>query len=173
MAEDKATKDTISALNELIATCRDGIDGFRTAAEATTTESTRMIFSRRASTIEQSMAELEGVVRQLGGTPAESEHLAASIRHTWESAKAGLGARDDKGIIKFVVNGEEAAVKMYQSVLEKPLAPEVQMLVQRQLRGVEQNLAAMRALGGEAETTDRVGAAAGRDRVTSDSEFRA
>jgi len=170
---DNDTKDTISALNELIATCRDGIDGFRTAAEATKTESLRMLFSRRASSIEESMADLESFVRELGGTPTESEHLAASLRHTWESTIAGLGAHDDDGIIKFVVRGEEAAVKLYQAVLAKPLPPEVRLLAERQLSGVEHNLTAIRAIGGVVATTDRIVAAAGRERSSNDSEFRA
>jgi uncharacterized protein (TIGR02284 family) len=170
---DTNTKDIISAFNELIATCRDGIDGFRTAAEATTTESLRMLFSRRASAIEESMADLEGVVRELGGTPVESEHLAASLRHTWERSKAGLGAHDDEGIIKFVVSGEEAAVKMYRTVLGKPLPVEAKLLIERQLHGVEHTLTAMRAVGGIAATSDRIVAAAGRDRSRDDAGFRA
>lgn len=143
---DTNDKDTIAVLNDLIATCKDGLDGFAAAANAVKDPSIKRQFLSRLASIEQGKADLEATVRRLGGDPAESGHVSASIHRGWMNIKAAVTAHDDRQIVDEAIRGEEVAVKQYREALEKPLPDAVHGLVERQLRGVEENLASVRAL---------------------------
>jgi uncharacterized protein (TIGR02284 family) len=143
---DTNDKTTIAVLNDLIATCKDGIDGFTSAANAVKDPSITRQFLRRITWIEQGKADLEATVRRLGGDPTDSGHAAASLHRGWMNIKAAVSGHNDREIIEETIRGEEAAVKQYRDAIQKPLPEEIRVLVERQLRGAEENLAAVRTL---------------------------
>ena len=63
-------EDIISALDGLVATCRDGEQGFRAAAEAAQNAELRGLFLTYAQQRGDFRAELEDEIRRLGGTPS-------------------------------------------------------------------------------------------------------
>jgi uncharacterized protein (TIGR02284 family) len=144
---DTNDKTTIAVLNDLIATCKDGIDGFTAAANAVKDPSITRQFLRRITWIEQGKADLEATVRRLGGDPTDSGHAAASLHRGWLNIKAAVGGNNnDREVVEETIRGEEAAVKQYRDAIQKPLPEEIRVLVERQLRGAEENLAAVRTL---------------------------
>ena len=62
-------KATVSVLNDLIETCEDGVNGFRTAAAAVKSAEAKALFTSRVRVIELAAAELQAEVRRLGGNP--------------------------------------------------------------------------------------------------------
>ena len=70
-----ATKDVSSVLNDLIETCKDGAQGFRTAAEKVKDPSLQSLFSKYASQRAEYAKELQTLVTQIGGDPATSGHV--------------------------------------------------------------------------------------------------
>ena len=140
--------DVISVLNDLIETSKDGVNGFRTAAEAVQSGAAKAVFSTRAQLIERAMAELQAEVRRLGGDPERRGSVAGSLHRGWMNLKAAVTGGDDEAIIAECERGEEIAVKNFEDALEKDLPADVRSIVERQYRGTLQNLDKVRALRG-------------------------
>ncbi|MEO8909578.1 MAG: PA2169 family four-helix-bundle protein [Gemmatimonadaceae bacterium] len=145
MARDN--KETVSVLNDLIQTCKDGVNGFRTAASAVKNTEAKALFTSRAQVIERSAAELQAEVRRLGGDPETTGSVAAKIHRGWIDVKATVTGKDEATIITECERGEEVAVKNYEDARKKDLPPDVRALVERQYQGAVHNLERVRALG--------------------------
>jgi len=139
-------KDTVAVLNDLIATCKDGVEGFKSAADAVKNPTVKTLFITRVTAIEQSALDLQAAVRRLGGDPTDSGHAAASLHRGWMNIKSAVSGKDERAIIEEAVRGEDTAVAHYRDALEKPLPDTVRALVERQLHGAQQNLASVQSL---------------------------
>jgi uncharacterized protein (TIGR02284 family) len=143
---DTAFSDVITTLNDLIETCRDGISGFKTAAEGVTSPVAKEVFLSRIHLIEKGLGDLDTAVRRLGGAEVEHGHPSALVHRAWMNIKSAVTLRDDDAIIEEVVRGEEIAVKHYRDALTKPLPADIRAMVEIQTRGAELNLERARAL---------------------------
>ena len=141
------TKAVVSILNDLIETCKDGANGFRTAAEAVKHADAKALFSSRVPMIEGAAAELQAHVRRLGGDAETSGSVAAAVHRGWIDLKAAVTGKDDAAIITECERGEQLAVKNYEDALAKGLPADVRAIVERQYQGAVQNLERVRALG--------------------------
>ena len=65
----KTNEAVMSTLNNLIETCKDGENGFHTAADSVTNSQLRTLFNTYARQRAQFAAELQAEVRRLGGDP--------------------------------------------------------------------------------------------------------
>ncbi len=138
--------EAISVLNDLIETCKDGVNGFRTAADAVSNPRAKALFTSRAQVIEKASAELSAQVRQLGGDPEKTGSIAGAVHRGWINIKSVVTGKDDDAIIAECERGEDVAVNNYESALEKDLPPQVRTMVEQQYRGAVANRDAMRAL---------------------------
>jgi uncharacterized protein (TIGR02284 family) len=138
--------EVVSLLNDLVRTCEDGMSGFRLAADAVRNPDAQSLFRSRIQNIDRATTQLQDAVRRLGGDPTDRGHAAAPIHRGWINIKAVVTGHDDDAIIAEVVRGEEYAVQHYGEALEKDLPPDVRMIVERQARGVEDNLEMVRNL---------------------------
>ena len=145
MATD--TRDVISVLNDLIETCKDGVNGFRTAAAAVQSPEAKALFNSRVPIIEHAAEELQAQVVRLGGDPERTGSVAATLHRGWIDLKSAVTGRDDAAIITECERGEQVAVKNYEDALKKDLPADIRALVERQYRGTIQNLEKVRALG--------------------------
>ncbi len=144
MTEDN--KAAISVLNDLIETCTDGVNGFRTAATAVKHADAKALFTSRVQVIESAKAELQAEVRRLGGNPETGGSVAAKIHRGWIDLKAAVTGQDDAAIITECERGEQVAVKNYEDARKKNLPTGVLALVERQYQGTIQNLERVRSL---------------------------
>jgi uncharacterized protein (TIGR02284 family) len=154
MADD--TKAADSTLNDLIETCKDGVNGFRTAAEGVTRPDAKALFTSRVPAIERAASELQAEVRRLGGEPETTGSVAATVHRGWINLKAAVTGKDEAAVITECERGEEVAVKNYEDALKSGLPAESRAIVEQQYQGAVQNLAKVRALGsayGAAEPT--------------------
>ena len=140
-------KDTISTLNGLIETCKDGANVFREAAQAVSNSDAKTLFMSRIPIIERSAAELQAEVRRLGGDPEKSGSVAAAMHRGWMDLKAAVSGHDEAAILTECERGEELAVKNYEDALKKNLPAETRTIVEAQFRGTVSNLEKVRALG--------------------------
>jgi uncharacterized protein (TIGR02284 family) len=143
---DATFSDVIATLNDLIETCRDGINGFQTAAEGVTSPIAKEVFLSRVHLIQKGLGDLDAAVQRLGGEPIEHGHPAAPMHRAWMNIKSAVAVGDDKAIINEVVRGEEVAIQHYREALEKPLPADIRAMVEMQERGTELNLERARAL---------------------------
>jgi uncharacterized protein (TIGR02284 family) len=132
------TKEVTSVLNDLIETCKDGEQGFRTAAEKAKDSSLKSLFSKYASQRAGYVTELQSLVRELGGDPATTGHVAATLHRGWINLKEALSKDEDKAIVNECESGEDAAIKNYKDALSKSLPANVLSLVQKQFAGVQE-----------------------------------
>ena len=132
-------KDTVSVLNDLIETCKDGEKGFQTAAERVKDPSLKTLFSKYAAQRASYVSELQAAVEGLGEKPASSGHVAASLHRGWIAVKEAVAGDGDKQVIFECESGEDSAMKNYKEALAKTLPPSVLQLVQKQFAGVQES----------------------------------
>ncbi len=126
--DDKA----VSVLNNLIETCKDGENGFKSAAEALKSSVTKARFMEYSRERGQMGSELQAEVRRLGGDPEKSGSMSGSLHRGWLDLKAVLTGHDDHAIVSEAERGEDVAKAAYESALKEPLPASAQTLVQQQ-----------------------------------------
>lgn len=134
---DDGNKNAISTLNNLIETCEDGAQGFRTAAEGLQDSATQELFRQYARERAQCAAELRAEVRRLGGNPEEGGSVSGAVHRGWMNIKTAIAGKSDSAIIAEAERGEDVAVASYQNALKSALPLEVDTIVRRQFAQIK------------------------------------
>ena len=140
------TKEVVSILNDLIETCKDGEDGFRTAAEHVKSADFRSLFSDYSAQRSKFSSELQIEVTRLGGEAQKSGSISAAAHRGWVDIKSAVTGGDDAAILAECERGEDNAKKHYRDALAKDLPTEVRSMVERQARTVQETHDRVRAL---------------------------
>jgi uncharacterized protein (TIGR02284 family) len=130
--------EVISTLNNLVETCKDGQNGFRTAAEGVKNTKLTTLFNTYSQQRGQFAAELQNEVRRLGGDPEETGSTAAVIHRGWMNIKSAVTGEDEGAVISECERGEDSAVKSYEEALKKNLPADLKMIVERQFSHVKE-----------------------------------
>ena len=146
--------DVISTLNNLIETCKDGENGYRTAADGVKNSELRTLFNTYSQQRAQFAAELQAEVRNLGGDPAETGSVAATLHRGWINIKSTVTGEDEGAVISECERGEDSAVKNYKDALNVILPANIQSIIQRQYTQVKEAHDRVRAM----EKADGAGA---------------
>lgn len=140
------TKETISVLNDLIETSKDGEKGFRECAEDLKSPQLKTTMVQRAQDCATAVAELQQLVRSLGGDPETSGSVAGDLHRRWVDLKSLVTGKDDEAILNECERGEDVALKSYRKALDKDLPADIRVVVQRQFQGVQRNHDEVKAL---------------------------
>jgi uncharacterized protein (TIGR02284 family) len=130
--------EVISTLNGLIETCRDGQEGFRTAAEGVRGAELRELFHSYARQRAGFAGELQDEVRRLGGDPERTGSLAATLHRGWMGLRAALEGDDDRAVLGECERGESIALEAYRSALGTDMPANVRATVERQFAEVKE-----------------------------------
>jgi uncharacterized protein (TIGR02284 family) len=131
--------NTISVLNNLIETCKDGHEGFKTAAEGVQRSELKTLFYEYSQQRATFAGELQNEVRRLGGDPEKTGSTAAALHRGWIDIKSAVTGRDDSAILAECERGEDAAVAAYKEALAGAnLTGDVRPLVERQYAAVQE-----------------------------------
>jgi uncharacterized protein (TIGR02284 family) len=130
--------DVTATLNGLVETCKDGAQGFRTAADGVEDPGLRRLFASYAEQRAQFATELEGLVARLGGDPADHGHVAGALHRGWINLKAAITGKDDGAVISECERGEDFAKERYKKALDTQLPADVRATVERQYMQVQQ-----------------------------------
>ena len=130
--------EVISTLNELIETCRDGQEGFRTAAEGVRGAGLRELFQTYSRQRASFAGELQDEVRRLGGDPERTGSLVASLHRGWMGLRAALEGDDDRAVVSECERGESVALEAYRSALGRDMPADVRSTVERQFAEVKE-----------------------------------
>ena len=136
----------IATLNGLIETCKNGEEGFRTAAEGVSDQGTRTAFAKFSRDRWQMARDLQDEVQGLGGKPETAGSVGGAVHRGWMNLKSAVTGNDDQKIIAEAERGEDVAKAAYQSALEQDLPSQVRALVERQaveVRAVHDRVRAM------------------------------
>jgi uncharacterized protein (TIGR02284 family) len=140
------TKEVCSTLNHLVETCKDGEEGFRTAAEHVKNPAYKSLFSEFSSQRVKLAAELQIEVTRLGGEAQKSGSISAAAHRGWLDLKSAITHGEDSAIVAECERGEDNAKKHYREALAKDLPGEVRTIVERQARTVQETHDKVRAL---------------------------
>lgn len=133
--------EVVMVLNDLLETCYDGLDGFRTGISELHRGDVIEFCQSRIQRIDEAAAELYTAIRHLGGHPAEHGHPAARLHRGWIHLRGAVAVGTDDAIVSEIVRGEDRAVKRYAAALDHPLPETVRDMVQDQADGARENLA--------------------------------
>jgi uncharacterized protein (TIGR02284 family) len=137
----------ISCLNNLIETCKDGEDGFKTAAVGVSRADLRTLFNTFSQQRAQFAAELQNEVRRIGGDPERSGTVAGSLHRGWMDVKSAVTGKDDNAILSECERGEESAVKNYEGAMaDQSLPAHLREIVRRQYAAVKETHDRVRSL---------------------------
>lgn len=145
-------EDTISTLNDLIEVSKDGEEGFLKSAESVDDPQLKSFFIRRSQEIKNSVIELQELVRELGGKPAESTSLGGYLHRRWIDLKTAILSNDNLAVLNEVERGEDVALNAYVEAANKELPPQVVLVVLRQLNGARRNHDQVKQLRDAAES---------------------
>jgi uncharacterized protein (TIGR02284 family) len=127
--------EVISVINDLTETCKDGEQGFRSAAEGVGKAGDgelRTLFNAHAQQRARFAAELQNEVLHRGGDPSKSGHVSASFHRGWMNLKAAVSANSEASIIEECESGELSAMKNYEGALKKSLPSDLLEIIQAQ-----------------------------------------
>lgn len=132
-------KETISTINDLIETLKDGQEGFRQAAEAVQNPELKSLFNEFSMQRSRFAGELQSQAIALGESkPEDSSSAAGAMHRAWIDLKAAIAKRDDHAILAECERGEDSAVKEYKEAMEEEnLAAPVREIVSRQYAEVQ------------------------------------
>jgi uncharacterized protein (TIGR02284 family) len=138
--------DIVGTLNDLIETCKDGEEGFRTCAEDIKNTELKTMFRTMERHCAESAGELRAEVQRLGGKPEHSGSLSGSAHRRWVDIKQAIFGKDDAAVLAECERGEDVAKESYQKALKKELPANILAIVERQFQGVMQHHDRVRAL---------------------------
>ncbi|HLL72679.1 MAG TPA: PA2169 family four-helix-bundle protein [Pyrinomonadaceae bacterium] len=130
--------NVISVLNNLIETCKDGQNGFQTAAEGVTRSDVKSLFYQYSQQRAQFAGELQNEVLRLGGDPTETGSVAATLHRGWIDIKSAVTGADENAVLAECERGEDSAVSNYKDALaDQNLPADVRAVVERQYAQVQ------------------------------------
>jgi uncharacterized protein (TIGR02284 family) len=130
---------TLGILHDLIETCKDGREGFTTAAQDARDPELSRVFSNYAAERARFVAELQQRVSALGGDPDQHGSLGAALHRGWMDLKAALASNEPHAVLSECERGEDAAKANYRDALETfDLDDQTRALVQRQAAAIQE-----------------------------------
>jgi uncharacterized protein (TIGR02284 family) len=113
------TTETVSTLNSLIETLKDGQEGFRQAAEAVKDSSLKSLFNELSMQRSKFAGELQSQVVQLGDSkPETSSSTSGALHRAWINLKSAITSQDDHAVLAECERGEDSAVAEYKKAME-------------------------------------------------------
>lgn len=131
--------EVVDTLNDLIETCKDGEEGFRTCAENIKSAQLKEIFLTAERRCREAAEELQREVQMLGESAKTSGSLSGSAHRRWVDIKSTVTGRDEASVLAECERGEDVAKESYEDALKKDLPANIRAIVERQYRGVLQN----------------------------------
>jgi uncharacterized protein (TIGR02284 family) len=127
---------TIATLNDLIETCKDAQEGFKQAAEGVTSLQLKDTFMQYSQERGGYVADLQNLVRTLGGDPEDSGSTAGALHRGWMNIKSAVTGNDDAAILNECERGEDSAKNTYKEAQKEDLPGYIRDVVETQFNGV-------------------------------------
>lgn len=131
--------NTLSNLNNLIETLKDGQEGFRAASEDVANSGLKSLFSKYSLQRARFAGELQELAHSLGESdPADGGSVAGAVHRGWLNLKAALMSKDEHAVLAECERGEDVAVAAYRKALEQADLPaNVRSVIERQAADVK------------------------------------
>src|SRR5262245_8992684 len=97
---------TVTILNDLIETSKDGEKGFTKSANDASSAELKTVFGDGARRCHEAVQELQALVRSEGGDPEKTGSVASALHRGWVSLREAVTGRDDEAILEECERGE-------------------------------------------------------------------
>ena len=131
-------EEAVEHLNELIAVCKDGENGYREAAGHVRNSQLETVFSEYAKQRAGCARQLQAEVERLGGAPAHAGTLTAALHRGWIDLKSAVTGGGPSAIIAACETGEDFAQAAFERVVNADLTGETRLLVEKEWRQIEE-----------------------------------
>ncbi|MES2661700.1 MAG: PA2169 family four-helix-bundle protein [Pseudomonadota bacterium] len=149
-------EDTVSVLNNLIEISKDGEEGFMKASQEVDNQNLKSYLMRRSTEVKQSVAELQRLVIELGGKPADSSSVAGYLHRRWIDLKTAIVDNDNLAVLNELERGEDVALRAYKEASQKELPVAAAHVVLRQLNGTQRNHDEVKKMRDTAEAVNKL-----------------
>lgn len=129
--------NVVSVLSDLIERCKDGREGYRTAAEDVKDQELKSLFQEYALQRDRMITELQNELHKIGKTQDESGSLEGSLHRAWIDIKSAVSTNDRQRILEECERGEDYAVSAYKKALKEELPQPISQVVQEQYKRVQ------------------------------------
>src|SRR5437588_4849226 len=147
-------KETISTINTLIETLKDGEKGFKDASEAVRDPQLKSLFQQYSEQRHRFATELQSEAQTLGESdPEKSSSAAGAMHRAWINLKSAVTSGDDKAILSECERGEDSALHEYEEAIHDGLTGPVQQIVARQFTEIKSEHDRMKQLRDAAKKT--------------------
>ena len=127
------TVDTVTILNRLIITSKNGESALRSAADEAWHEELKQSLSEYSHFFGQAARELQDEVRRIGGHPPEIGTFGNTLHRTWMRIRSKALGRNEDAILGDVEQDESEADFLYADAIQNwDTPPEVLALLERQ-----------------------------------------
>lgn len=134
--QPESNDDVISTLNGLIETCKDGQNGFKTAAEGIERSELKTVFYEFSQQRSEFAGVLQELVRSLGGDPESTGTLSAAVHRGWMDIKSLVTGKDEEAILNECERGEDYAKDAYADALKSNLPANVADVLGQQSQAI-------------------------------------
>jgi uncharacterized protein (TIGR02284 family) len=128
----------ITHLKQLVETSKNGELGYTTAAEHVNNTQLQTIFREYARQRARFIQQLQSEITRVGGTAEGSGSITAALHRSWIDVKSALSGGDGSAIVAACATGEAAAQATYEKVLDMHLSGETRLLIEQQLRKIQE-----------------------------------
>jgi len=123
---------TTRALNELIVSCCDAYEGYRTAAQRVLAPDLRRQLDGYALERGEFVEELAQAIRRAGGDAETHGTIRGALHRGWMQ----LTGASDEAVLAECLRGEAMSLRAYRAASVDSLPPETKRLVERQLNRI-------------------------------------
>ena len=131
--------EVIQTLNELIETCKDGEDGFRTCAEGVKNPAFKTFFEERAERCALGARQFAAKAREFGGNLQQRGSTSGMLHRFSVNIRSSITGMDDAAILAECERGEDSAKDAYEEALRRDLPGDVRVMIAKQYREVRDN----------------------------------
>lgn len=132
------TKETLSTINRLVETLKDGQEGFREASGAVQDSQLKSLFSEYSLQRSKFAGELQNYAITLGESdPENTSSTAGALHRAWINIKSAISSRDDHAILSECERGEDSAVAEYKKAMESNLPSPLADIISRQYTDIK------------------------------------
>ena len=131
-------KQSISTLNSLIETLKDGEEGFKQAADGVVDLQLKSLFNEYSRQRGRFANALQTQAQSLGESkPERSSSAEGALHRAWINLKSAVTGGNDHAILSECERGEDSAVKEYEKALNDDLSPSLREIVSSQYSEVK------------------------------------
>jgi uncharacterized protein (TIGR02284 family) len=134
-------------LNHLIQTCKDGQEGYLTAAENVSDAEAKTFFNECSLQRAKFTGELQTLAHELGDSnPEYASSVSGALHRGWINLKSAVLSGDAHAILRECERGESIAVSEFTKALELALPANIREIVSRQCGAITEAHHRVRAM---------------------------